>query len=363
MQEDTSDFNLQNYHYDLDASQIAQHPGEKREKSRLLVYKRRSNEIYWSYFEDILEYIPAKTLIVGNNSKVIPARLFGHRADTKGKAEFLLLTPLPVLVPEKADHDWQRAEVEGVLKISTRLRSGIEIEFSSRCRLIVSSHENFGRIRAELFWIGNLQDILSDLGHIPLPPYIQRTDTSEDRERYQTVYAREEKAGSVAAPTAGLHFTYDLLRKIKSQGFKWTEVTLYVGYGTFSPIRSQDIRKHQMHPEFIEISRAAAENISRARMENCPVLAIGTTTIRFLESVANKKGSILPFRGWTEQFIYPGYTFQAVDHLITNFHLPQSSLMLMLSALVGRKKLLDLYRQALNRGFSFFSYGDAMLVL
>ena len=358
-----ADYDLQNYNFELDARQIAQRPSEQREKSRLLIYKRQTGEIIWTHFEKIVDFLPPEALIVSNNSKVVPARLFGQRADSGGKVEFLLLTPLPLLEVVHLEDEWKSARIEGVLRLKSKIRAGIEVNFNQNCKLVVVNQEDYGRITGDLFWKGELKIILEQIGHVPLPPYIQRTDSPIDKERYQTVYAREEKSGSVAAPTAGLHFSPSLVQKIKDKGLQWTEVTLYVGYGTFSPIRCQDIRKHEMHPEYIEIAPESAELICRAQHENRPVLAVGTTTVRVLESVASIKGGIEPFRGWSDLFIYPGYNFQLVDHLMTNFHLPQSSLILMVSALLGREKLLELYKQALDKGFRFFSYGDAMLVL
>lgn len=363
MQVYSEDFELQNYDYELPAQQIAQNPRDKRGESSLLVYNRQTEEINWTCFKNILDFLPAEALIVSNNSKVIPARLLGKRKDTGGKAEFLLLTPLPFVQDVNAHKGWRSAHVEGVLRIKSRIRTGLEVEFTDYCKLVILHQKDFGRVKAELFWKEDLKDILYKIGHMPLPPYIQRPDSQMDKKRYQTVYAKEEKCGSVAAPTAGLHFSPDLMQKMQAKWFKWAEVTLYVGYGTFSPIRCQDIRKHQMHPEFIEISKETAAAVKQAKTEDRPVVAVGTTTVRTLESVASMKGEIIPFAGWTDHFIYPGYSFQVVDHLITNFHLPQSSLILMVSALVGRKKLLSLYEQALEKGYRFFSYGDAMLVL
>ena len=199
-------------------------------------------------------------------------------------------------------------------------------------------------------------------GHIPLPPYIKRSDAEEDFSRYQTIYAREEKTGSVAAPTAGLHFTDELRETLRRRGFQWAEVTLYVGYGTFSPVRCEDIRNHQMHREYVELPEETADAIAEAKARHRPVIAVGTTSVRTLEGVAQVCGRAKPFAGWTDIFLYPGRPFRVVDGIITNFHLPESSLLMLVSAFAGRKRILEAYQEAVKEGYRFFSYGDAMLI-
>ena len=211
-------------------------------------------------------------------------------------------------------------------------------------------------------WHGDLAGHFLSQGHIPLPPYIHREDKSEDRTRYQTVYSREDKLGSVAAPTAGLHFTPEIMDALDKRGIGLAEVTLYVGYGTFSPVRAQDIREHVMHAEYAEVSEETAQAVARAKAEGRPVVAVGTTTSRTLESMATTLGGIGPFTGWTDIFIRPGYRFKVVDQLITNFHLPRSSLIIMVCTLAGRQQIIDAYNHAVRQGFRFFSYGDAMLI-
>ena len=213
-----------------------------------------------------------------------------------------------------------------------------------------------------LSWRGELATLFRDLGHYPLPPYIRRPDTAEDAKRYQTVYAAEDKLGSVAAPTAGLHFTPQVHGALAAKGVDWAEVTLYVGYGTFSPVRCPDIRDHSMHREYVEVPPATAEAVAVARAQGRPVIAVGTTSVRSLEGAFAATGGIRPFAGWTDIYITPGYEFKTVDSLLTNFHLPESSLLIMVSALAGREFILKTYRKALSEGFRFFSYGDAMLI-
>ncbi|HCU69547.1 MAG TPA: tRNA preQ1(34) S-adenosylmethionine ribosyltransferase-isomerase QueA, partial [Desulfomicrobium sp.] len=291
---------------------------------------------------------------------VLPARLIG-RKESGGRAEFLLLTPLSLIEPQTGPDGGSTAEVEGLLKASKGPRPGEPLHFDG-LELLVLEKGEFGRSRVRLNWRGELADHFLKLGHIPLPPYIRREDKGEDRDRYQTVYSRDDKLGSVAAPTAGLHFTPEIMAALEARGIRTAEVTLYVGYGTFSPVRCDDIREHVMHAEYAEVPEETAEAIARARAEGRPVVAVGTTTTRTLESMATHLGGIGPFRGWTDIFIRPGYSFKVVDQLITNFHLPRSSLIIMVSTLAGRRRIIDAYTHAVRHGFRFFSYGDAMLI-
>lgn len=354
------EFNLQSYDFDLPESQIAQDPAERRGASRLLVLDRASGELRDCMFADIADLLPRDALMVVNNTKVLPARLVG-RKESGGKAEFLLLTPLALIEPESGLDGWNSAKVEGLLKASKGPRPGERLHFDG-LELLVLDKGEFGRSRVRLRWRGELADHFLKQGHIPLPPYIRREDRREDRDRYQTVYSREDKLGSVAAPTAGLHFTPEIMAALETRGIRTAEVTLYVGYGTFSPVRCDDIREHVMHAEYAEVPEETAGAIARARAEGRPVVAVGTTTTRTLESMATHLGGIGPFRGWTDIFIRPGYSFKVVDHLITNFHLPRSSLIIMVSTLAGRRQIIDAYTHAVRQGFRFFSYGDAMFI-
>ena len=354
------EFNLQSYDFDLPESQIAQDPAERRGASRLLVLDRASGELRDCMFADIADLLPRDALMVVNNTKVLPARLIG-RKESGGKAEFLLLTPLALIEAGMGPDGRKSAVAEGLLKASKGPRPGETLHFQD-LELTVLEKGEFGRSTVRLRWAGELADHFLKQGHIPLPPYIRREDRSEDRDRYQTVYSREDKLGSVAAPTAGLHFTPEIMAGLAGRGIRTAEVTLYVGYGTFSPVRAQDIRDHVMHAEYAEVPEETAGAIARAKAEGRPVVAVGTTTTRTLESMATHLGGIGPFRGWTDIFIRPGYSFKVVDHLITNFHLPRSSLIIMVCTLAGRQQIIDAYNHAVRQGFRFFSYGDAMLI-
>ncbi|WP_272698777.1 tRNA preQ1(34) S-adenosylmethionine ribosyltransferase-isomerase QueA [Desulfovibrio sp. Fe33] len=355
------DYRLSSYDYDLPEDRIAQEPAERRDGSRLLVLNREDRSLTPTRFTDLIDFLPEDCLLVANNSRVIPARVFGHKP-TGGQVEFLLLTPLPLMQPvEKGD--WFTAEAEGLLRASKGPKRGTTVSFSDDFHLTAVKAGEFGRWKVELRWKGDLKALFDALGHLPLPPYIKRPDGKADRERYQTTYSDTSRTGSVAAPTAGLHFTPELRERIRARGIEWAEVTLYVGYGTFSPVRCPDIRDHRMHAEYIEVSDATAEAVRRAKAEGRPVIAVGTTSARTLEGMLREAGSIRPFHGETDIFISPGYTFGVVDGILTNFHLPESSLIIMISALAGRKTILDAYAFALENNFRFFSYGDAMLIL
>ncbi|QGY39509.1 tRNA preQ1(34) S-adenosylmethionine ribosyltransferase-isomerase QueA [Pseudodesulfovibrio cashew] len=356
-----ADFHLSSYDYPLPEDRIAQEPADKRDGSKLLVLDRASRTMEPVSFTDLPDYLPENALLVANNSRVIPARLFGHKP-TGGQVEFLLLTPLPLLKAEPGPDGWQKTMAEGLLRASKTPKADTVVTFSDDLRLVPKQPGEFGRWQLELQWRGDLKDLFESLGHLPLPPYIKRPDTAEDRERYQTTHSDTNKTGSVAAPTAGLHFTPAMRKKLLERGFQWAEVTLYVGYGTFSPVRCPDIRDHRMHAEYIEVPEATAEAIKRAKAEGRPVIAIGTTSARTLEGMYREAGEIKEFQGETDIFIYPGYRFSVIDGILTNFHLPESSLIIMISALAGRSTILSAYAKALENGFRFFSYGDAMLI-
>lgn len=354
------DYLLQSYDYPLSEDQIAQSPAPRRDGSRLLVLNRQSRKRSFTTFSHITDHIPEGALLVVNNSKVIPARIYGAKK-SGGKVEFLLLTPLPLLQPEK-DGDWNFAEASGLVRASKSPKQGTRVHFGPDCFLEILEKGDFGKSRVRLSWQGSLEEILGQRGKMPLPPYIKREAVEQDVTRYQTVYARDDKAGSVAAPTAGLHFTDEIRARLRNKGVQWAEVTLYVGYGTFSPVRCQDIREHAMHGEYIEVPEETAAAVLRAKEEGRPVVAVGTTSARSLEGMLQACGEIRAFAGETDIFIYPGYTFGVVDSLLTNFHLPKSSLVIMVSALAGRDFILESYAQALTEGFRVFSYGDAMLI-
>jgi S-adenosylmethionine:tRNA ribosyltransferase-isomerase len=243
------------------------------------------------------------------------------------------------------------------------MKEGEAAEFDPALRVVLLARGEYGRCSLRLEWQGDLEDIFNKIGHMPLPPYLEREDDAGDRERYQTTYAAAEKSGSVAAPTAGLHFTHTVREALTARGFRWAEVTLYVGYGTFSPVRAEDIREHTMHAEHVEVGEAAAQAIREARAAGLPVIAVGTTSARSLEGMHQALGKVAAFAGDTSIYITPGYEFQVVDALITNFHLPESSLLIMVSALAGPEKIRAAYAAALDWEFRFFSYGDAMLIV
>ncbi|NHZ47938.1 tRNA preQ1(34) S-adenosylmethionine ribosyltransferase-isomerase QueA [Nitratidesulfovibrio liaohensis] len=384
------DDRLESYRFHLPEDQIAQHPAPQRGGSRLLVLDRRgagAGTLAHARFADLCDHLPEGCLLVANNSKVLPARLLGLRP-TGGKVEFLLLTPLPLL-EELAGGDtgtgsrrdstgeglrdegegWLSVPAEGLLRASKKIRTGDVMDFGPHLRVEVIQPGDFGRSAVRLHWRGDLRQLFLAQGHLPLPPYIRREtgavtpDAQEDRDRYQTVYADDSRLGSVAAPTAGLHFTDDLRARLAATDRQWAEVTLYVGYGTFSPVRCADIRQHAMHREYIEVGEATAAAIRAAKAEGRPVVTVGTTSTRTLEGTVRACGEVRAFTGWTDIFIKPGYRFTVADHIITNFHLPESSLLMLVSAFAGRRRVLSAYAEAVARGYRFFSYGDAMLLL
>lgn len=365
------DFLLESYGFPLPEASIAQFPPEARGASRLLVMERRETPSGappgHAMFSDLARWLPAGALIVANNSRVLPARLAGRRESTGGRVEFLLLTPLPLL-PGGAPADGlpaaarRTAIAEGLVRCGGRLREGEHLSLNGGIGLTILEKGPFGRHAVRLDWQGDLAAAFLRAGEIPLPPYIRRPAGQNDAERYQTVYARADKTGSAAAPTAGLHFTPELRRELAERGFPWREVTLYVGYGTFSPVRCHDIREHRIHSEYMEIPDETAQAVRQAKAEGRPVIAVGTTSARALEGVAAQCGDVRPFAGWTDIFLYPGRPFRVIDGLVTNFHLPESSLLMLVSAFAGRKRILAAYAEAVSRGYRFFSYGDAMLI-
>lgn len=337
----TSDF-----FYELPQELIAQSPAEPRDSSRMLVYHRNTGQIEHRHFSDLIDYLKAGDLLVVNNTKVIPARIYGHR-NSGGKVEFLLHKRLSLT-------DW-----EVLAKPARKAMPGQKIEFSPNLSAQVLSCGEDGARIVRFDFHGVFEDILSSLGEMPLPHYIH--EPLKDATRYQTVYAKN--SGSCAAPTAGLHFTNELLQKIDNNGIETVEVTLDVGLGTFRPVKTDTLSEHKMHSEAYSISAETAEKINRAKEEGRRVIAVGTTSVRVLESAANEHGKLCEKSESTDIFIYPPYKFKVVDALITNFHLPESTLIMLVSAFLGRDKTLSLYDTAVKEKYRFFSFGDSCLFI
>ncbi|SHO44566.1 tRNA preQ1(34) S-adenosylmethionine ribosyltransferase-isomerase QueA [Desulfopila aestuarii] len=349
------DFTLEAYNYHLPVENIAQKPADRRDKSRLLVLDTADCSRNHRTFADILDYIGDDDMLVVNDTRVFPARLYGKK-DSGGRAEvFLLGYPMPVDAPGSA-------EVEALIKSSKRPKPGSTITISPDLTCTVLELLDGGKARLALNFTGDLDSILAACGQVPLPPYISRNDgtTPEDVTRYQTVYANQP--GAVAAPTAGLHFTEELLAQLTSRGVLLGTITLHVGYGTFAPVRAEKILEHRIHEEYVVVPKETVEKIEAAKKRGGRIWAVGTTTVRALEFAA-RDGQLRPIEDWCDLYIYPGFTFRVIDNLITNFHLPGSSLMFLVSALCGRETLLDCYQEAIREGYRFYSYGDAMAVI
>ena len=358
-----SDDLLDSYRFELPEDRIAARPCPQRDACRLMVLDRTAGAARHAVFADLPDLLPPGALLVANNTKVAPVRLLG-RKPSGGAAEFLLLTPVALLAQATdAATGWTSAPASGLLRVSRPPRPGDRVEFDPDLFITTVRRGAFGHTDVILSWRGDLPTVMERIGHVPLPPYIRRADDAGDRADYQTVYARDDKLGSAAAPTAGLHFTEALLGRLAERGFGFATVTCHVGIGTFSPVRVADIREHAMHKEWIEVPAETAAAVAAAKAEGRPVLAVGTTAARTLEGVCREAGEFREFAGETDIFIRPGYRFRVVDGMVTNFHLPGSSLVIMLSALVGRERLLAAYGQAIASDYRFFSYGDAMLVL
>ncbi len=330
--------------YELPKELIALHPMEPRDHSRLLVVDRKTGALEHKHFYDIIDYLNPGDLMVFNDTRVIPARLHGVKT-TGAHVEVFLLTRLN-------GTDW-----EVLVKPGRKLQEGAEIKFSDELSCKIVEKTDFGGRIAHFIFNGIFEEILDRLGETPLPPYI--TEHLEDKERYQTVYSKE--LGSAAAPTAGLHFTKELLQRIKDKGVEEVFVTLHVGLGTFRPVSEAVVENHQMHSEFYTITPEAAEAINRAKAAGRRIVAVGTTSVRTLEA-AGAEGEIKPGGNWTKIFIYPGYKYRYVDALITNFHLPQSTLLMLVSAFASREIMLDTYKVAVQERYRFFSFGDAMFI-
>lgn len=344
------DYKLSDFDYKLPVELIAQEPADPRDSCRLLFLDKESGRIEHRQFKDILDYLQKGDVLVLNDSKVFPARLFGNKKGTGGAVEIFLHKNID-------DNSWE-------CLVGGRVRPEMIIELDKKLEAIIEKNNGNGTWVIKFNKSGvDFFNIINKIGHLPLPPYIKRSeDKEEDKKNYQTAYANDNKIGSVAAPTAGLHFTPELLGKIKERGIEVAYVTLHVGLGTFSPIKSENILEHTMHSEYVEIGDESSRLIKKAKSDNHRVIAVGTTSSRVLESWANK-GFEEGFRGWTDIFIYPGYKFKAVNGLITNFHLPKSSLMLLVSALAGKENIDKAYQEAISRKYRFFSYGDAMIII
>lgn len=363
-----ADFFLASYHFVLPEENIAQHPLARRDSSRLLVVDCPAGETRDRQFADICDYLEPGDLLVVNNTRVFPARLLGKK-ETGGKAELLILEyPVPEADSGAGDNDrlhdgWQQAVVVGLVKSAKRPQPGGKLLFSENLLGTVREFLPGGKVRVALRYRGDLGRLLEEHGQMPLPPYIRREEgqSEEDRQRYQTVYA--ESPGAVAAPTAGLHFTPELLARIEERGVRVAQVTLHVGYGTFAPVRVEDIREHAIHAEYLKVSEETAAQVNETKAAGGRVWAVGTTSVRALEFAAESTGKVLSRRGFCDLYIYPGYQFRVVDNLITNFHLPQSSLLFLVSALAGRERILAAYREAVKDGYRFYSYGDAMALI
>ena len=338
---------VSDFYFELPEELIAQYPLEKRDSSRLMVLDKKTGEIEHRKFHDILEYLNEGDTLVLNNTRVMPARLIGEKAESGGKIEFLLL--------KRIEGDkW-----ECLAKPGKRAKIGAEFVFGEgklRCK-VVDIIEEGNRI-IEFSYDGIFEQVLDELGEMPLPPYI--TERLDDKERYQTVYSKEK--GSAAAPTAGLHFTKELLEEVKEKGINIAYVTLHVGLGTFRPVKVDDVNEHVMHSEFYHLEEEDAKIINETKKRGNKIISVGTTSTRTLETIGDENGFVKAQSGWTNIFIYPGYKFKVVDKLITNFHLPESTLIMLVSALAGKEKVMNAYNEAVKERYRFFSFGDSMII-
>lgn len=336
------------FYYDLPKELIAQEPLSDRASSKLLVLDKKTGEREHTEFRHIVEYLKAGDVLVLNDTKVIPARLMGQRESTGGKVEVLLLK-------RQSEGVW-----ETLVKPGKKARPGMHLSFGDgRLQAEVLDILEDGKRLIRFVYEGIFEQILDDLGQMPLPPYI--TQELQDKNRYQTVYAKYD--GSAAAPTAGLHFTEDLLAEIQNQGVNIARVTLHVGLGTFRPVKVEDVTEHRMHTEYYRVTEEAAELINRTKREGGRVICVGTTSCRTIESAADEQGIVRAGEGETDIFIYPGYFFKVLDGLITNFHLPESTLLMLVSALAGKEQVMAAYQEAIQKRYRFFSFGDAMFII
>jgi S-adenosylmethionine:tRNA ribosyltransferase-isomerase len=336
------------YEYDLPADRIAQQPAERRDASRLLIVDRESGQLEHGVFSDLEKLIPAGDILIANRSKVFKARLLGVR-DSGARAEVMLLR-------KRGDDVY-----EAMVSPGSKLKPGRIVTFADDFRAEILGTTGRGTRLVRLTAQGEVESAIERYGHIPLPPYIERSDEATDVERYQTVFARE--SGSVAAPTAGLHFTPELLARLEAKGVRRAEVVLHVGAGTFKPVEAEDPAEHAMHEELFCVSEADAAAVNESRASGAKLWAVGTTTVRTLESIADEGGRVRAGDGETSIFIRPPHRFRAVDHLVTNFHLPRSTLLMLVAAFAGYDLTMHAYREAVANGYRFYSYGDAMVVL
>ena len=339
---------VKDFDYDLPEELIAQDPLEDRSSSRLMVLDKKTGEVSHHIFKEIIKYLRPGDCLVLNNTKVIPARLYGVKEGTMAKIEILLLK-------RKQNDVW-----ETLVKPGKKAKPGTKIIFGDGILTgeVIDVVDDGNRL-IQFSYDGIFEEILDKLGQMPLPPYI--THQLKDKNRYQTVYAKYD--GSAAAPTAGLHFTKELLNEVKEKGVDIAEVTLHVGLGTFRPVKVDNVLDHHMHSEFYMVSQEAADKINNAKKNGGRIISVGTTSTRTLESAADENGMLHECSGWTDIFIYPGYKFKVIDCLITNFHLPQSTLVMLVSALAGREHILSAYKKAVEEKYRFFSFGDAMLII
>lgn len=336
---------LENFNYDLPTNLIAQEPAEPRDSCRLMLVDKKTGEWEHQSFRDILNEIRAGDVLVFNNTKVIPARLYGQRKGTGGKVEMLLLSP-------KGNDNW-----EVLVKPGKKALPGTEIVFNEHMSCQIVDKTDFGGRIAHFKYNGEFDSILDQIGEMPIPPYIHKK--LEDKNKYQTIYAKYK--GSAAAPTAGLHFTEELLEEIKNRGAGVYFVTLHVGLGTFRPVAKENIEEHEMHKEWYDVPQITADAVNRAKTEGRRIIAVGTTSVRTLES-AGQTGTLVAGGGWTQLYIYPGYEWNIVDAIVTNFHLPESTLIMMMAAFAGINHILSAYKEAVNQKYRFFSFGDAMFL-
>ncbi len=335
------------FYYELPEELIAQTPAEPRDSSRLLVYSKDEDKIYHKHFCDVREFLKSGDLLVINNTRVIPARIFGHIENHESVLETLLL--------KRIDYThW-----ETIMKPARKARIGSVINYAEGLSAVVTDVGEYGARTVEFIFDGVFEDILDRVGNMPLPPYIK--EKLQDKERYQTVYSKID--GSAAAPTAGLHFTPELMKSIEAMGVEFANVLLHIGLGTFRPVKEDNILNHKMHTEYYEIDEVAANKINNAIREGRRVICVGTTSVRTLETVADENGYVKPCKGETSIFIYPGYKFKCVKGLITNFHLPESTLIMLVSAFVGREKTLEIYKTAVDEKYRFFSFGDSSMFI
>jgi len=353
-------FSLQSYNYTLPPENIAQHPADARVNSRLLILKKTTGKREHSNFHTVIDLLNPGDLLVVNDTKVFPARLYGKK-ESGGKVEvFLLSYPVETHLSEKK----KQAEVTSLIKSSKRPKPGMTLYLGPDLEAEVLELLDGGKVKIRLSYSydKDLSAILEKYGQVPLPPYISRKEgtTEEDRERYQTVYAKNP--GAVAAPTAGLHFSEKLLQDIRKKGVNTTQITLHVGHGTFAPVRCDDIREHIIHQEYVSVSSESADKINMTRKAGGKIWAVGTTTVRTIEFMTDANGKVVAGDDWCGLYIMPGYEFKVVNNLITNFHLPESSLLFLVSALCGKESLMDTYQEAISMGYRFYSYGDAMAI-